>query len=162
MTLRVSTFTHPKLLCQKRQLMDQLMDTTTLPCSSIHTPTPNLTGVIRSRAYTKPSLPDLLSSLKQTRSSCILSLVSSCGYILCSHSPLDISQLHQHQHRSLYNIQKSLEVKARAKKELAYIPHSLVNILHDYKCLDLGKLNLELLLVLLTCSPPQHLTETHS
>ena len=37
-------------------------------------------------------------------------------------------------------------MKARAKKELAYIPHSLGNILHDYKCLDLVKLNLELLL----------------
>ena len=78
-----------------------------------YTPTPNLMGVIRSRAYTELDFSSLLSSLKQTQNLCILFLVSSYGYLLCSHSPLDISHSHQHQHRSLYNVQKSLEVKAR-------------------------------------------------
>jgi len=36
----------------------------------------------------------------------------------------------------LYNAQKSFETEVRARKELAYISNSLVNILHDYKCLD--------------------------
>ena len=40
--------------------------------------------------------------------------------------------------------------------------HNLPTILQYYKCLDLEKLNLELLLVLLMHPPPQHLTETYS
>ena len=48
-------------------------------------------------------------------------------------------------------------MKARAKKELVSSPHSLGNILQYYKCLDLEKLNLELLLVLLIRPLPQHL-----
>ena len=57
---------------------------------------------------------------------------------------------------------KSLEMRARAKKELASSPHSLVNILQYYKCSDLGKLFIELLLVLLTRSLPQHLSKIHT
>ena len=41
--------------------MNQLMGTIILPCSPIHTPTPNLTGVIQSRAYTEPSLPNVIT-----------------------------------------------------------------------------------------------------